>query len=225
LSALGSLVARLIAIGVLAVAFVALTLVISAGVLVGVDHDVAQAMHQAWRPALHPLLQVIAELGGVEVTTLLMLGLCAYLWRTGSAGDAFVAVVFVAVSGFELFYKFNLLHLGPPPTLAQADGPSLSELVMGAGAGNSFPSGHVVRSVVVYGLIGFVVWRLAQARAVRRATVAACAVIVLLVSADRLYLNVHWESDVIGGLILGLIGLLAGTVWLDRPRPVSRPQN
>ena len=35
---------------------------------------------------------------------------------------------------------------------------------------------------------------------------------------DRLYLDVHWESDVIGGLLLGAIALLAGTVWLDRPR-------
>ncbi|TMB47727.1 MAG: phosphatase PAP2 family protein, partial [Chloroflexi bacterium] len=42
--------------------------------------------------------------------------------------------------------------------------------------------------------------------------------IIVLLAFDRLYLDVHWESDVIGGLILGAIGLLAGTVWLDRPR-------
>jgi len=47
--------------------------------------------------------------------------------------------------------------------------------------------------------------------------VGAIAIIVLMVF-DRLYLDVHWESDVIGGLILGSIALLAGTVWLDRPR-------
>jgi membrane-associated phospholipid phosphatase len=35
---------------------------------------------------------------------------------------------------------------------------------------------------------------------------------------DRLYLDVHWESDVIGGLLLGGIGLVSATVWLDRPR-------
>ena len=34
---------------------------------------------------------------------------------------------------------------------------------------------------------------------------------------DRLYLDVHWESDVIGGLLLGAIALVAATVWLDRP--------
>jgi membrane-associated phospholipid phosphatase len=41
--------------------------------------------------------------------------------------------------------------------------------------------------------------------------------IIVLVAFDRLYLDVHWESDVIGGLVLGAIALLAGTVWLDRP--------
>ena len=43
----------------------------------------------------------------------------------------------------------------------------------------------------------------------------------MLVSFDRLYLDVHWESDVIGGLLLGAIALLAGTVWLDRPKKVE----
>jgi membrane-associated phospholipid phosphatase len=43
-------------------------------------------------------------------------------------------------------------------------------------------------------------------------------VVLLLVEAfDRLYLDVHWESDVIGGLLLGAIGFLSATVWLDRP--------
>jgi membrane-associated phospholipid phosphatase len=45
----------------------------------------------------------------------------------------------------------------------------------------------------------------------------AIAIIVLMV-VDRLYLDVHWESDIIGGLLLGGIALLAATVWLDRPR-------
>jgi len=30
---------------------------------------------------------------------------------------------------------------------------------------------------------------------------------------------VHWESDVLGGLLLGAVALLAGSVWLDRPLP------
>ncbi|HUE67148.1 MAG TPA: phosphatase PAP2 family protein [Candidatus Acidoferrum sp.] len=53
----------------------------------------------------------------------------------------------------------------------------------------------------------------------------AAIVIIVLMAFDRLYLDVHWESDVIGGLVLGALALLAGTVWLDRPRRPRRPQN
>jgi len=220
---LSALTQRLLTIGVLAVAFVALTIAISSGALTDFDRGVAQAMHAAWQPSLHPLFQLIAELGGIELTTLLMLGLSSYLWRAGFGRDAFVFVAFAAATAFELFYKFNLVHLAPPRSLAESDGPSLSELLPGTGAGNSFPSGHVVRSVIVYGLIAFVVWRLSTSAAVRRLVLVACIAIVALVCFDRLYLDVHWASDVAGGVILGLIGLLAGTVWLDRPRPA--PEN
>lgn len=218
-----ALASRLIAIGVLAVAFVALTIAISSGTLTGFDRGVAQAMHDAWQPSLHPLFQLIAELGGIELTTLLMLGLSWYLWRGGFGRDAFVFVAFLAATAFELFYKFNLVHLAPPRSLAEADGPSLSELLTGSGVGNSFPSGHVLRAVIVYGLIAFVVWRLSSSSTARRIALIGSIIVVLLISFDRLYLDVHWASDVAGGLILGLIGVLAGTVWLDRPRPA--PQN
>ena len=209
---------RLIAISVLGVAFIALTIAITAGVFASIDMQVAVAMHDAWRPSLHVLFQLIAELGGVELTTILMLGLSVYLWRSGFGSDALVFGVFIAAGAFEIFYKFNLHHPRPPHSLAEADGPSISQVLSGSSAQNSFPSGHMLRTVIVYGLIGFVIHRLSPSRRVRNLAVIGAIAVIVLVAVDRLYLDVHWESDVIGGLILGSIGLLAGTVWLDRPR-------
>jgi len=208
----------LIAISVLGVAFIALTIAITAGVFASIDMQVAVAMHDAWRPSLHVLFQLIAELGSVELTTILMLGLSVYLWRSGFGSDALVFVVFIAAGAFEIFYKFNLHHPRPPHSLAEADGPSISQVLSGSSAQNSFPSGHMLRTVIVYGLIAFVIHRLSPSRRVRNLAVIGAIVAIVLVAVDRLYLDVHWESDVIGGLILGSIGLLAGTVWLDRPR-------
>lgn len=209
---------RLIAISVLGVAFIALTIAITAGVFASIDMQVAVAMHDAWRPSLHVLFQLIAELGGVELTTILMLGLSLYLWRSGFGSDALVFGVFIAAGAFEIFYKFNLHHPRPPHSLAEADGPSISQVLSGSSAQNSFPSGHMLRTVIVYGLIGFVIHRLSPSRRVRNLAVIGAIAVIVLVAVDRLYLDVHWESDVIGGVILGSIGLLAGTVWLDRPR-------
>jgi undecaprenyl-diphosphatase len=208
----------LIAIAVLGVAFIALTIAISAGVLTQLDLQVAQAMHSIQQPALHGLFQAIAELGSVEVTGILMLGLTLYLWRAGFGTDALVFVVFLAAIGFEVFYKFNLHHLSPPAPLRETDGPSLSMVLPGSGAANSFPSGHMLRAVIVFGLIAFVIRRLSTSPRVRALAVAGAIAAVVLLAFDRLYLDVHWESDVVGGLLLGAIALLASTVWLDRPK-------
>jgi len=214
---LSALIPRLFGIAVLGVAFIALTIAITAGAFLGLDHQVAQAMHSVWQPSLHPLFQAIAELGGVELTTVLMLGLLVYLWQGGFGSDALVVLVFFAAEAFELFYKYNLHQPGPPRSIAQADGPSISELVSGSLGGNSFPSGHMMRTVIVYGLLAFVVRRLSPSALARSLAVLAAIGIIVLVAFDRLYLDVHWESDVVGGLILGAIAFVAGTVWLDRP--------
>lgn len=222
---MSALTPRFFGIAILGAAFIALTIAISAGVFTALDLQVAQAMHDAWVPSLHVLFQGIAELGSVEVTFILMAGLTFYLWRAGFGTDALVFLVLLAAQAFEIFYKFNLHHLRPPRSLAEADGPSISQLLSGSSAANSFPSGHMLRTVIVYGLIAFVIHRLSTSARIRAAAIVGAIAIILLVAFDRLYLDVHWESDVIGGLLLGAIALLAGTVWLDRPRRPRRPQN
>ncbi len=197
-------------------------MVVSAGVLAGFDRSVANATHGIWNESLHGLFQGIAELGGLEVTTVLMAALLVYLLWRGFGADALVVLAFAGALVLETLYKIAFYHPGPPHSLSHRDGPSVTDLVAGSALGNSFPSGHMVRAVVVYGLLAFVIHRLSPSRVVRAAVVPLAIVIIVLVAFDRLYLDVHWESDVVGGLLLGAIALLGGTVWLDRPR---KPQN
>src|SRR6266550_1864292 len=225
LPALTPLVPRLFGILFLGIAFIGMTIAVTDGAFSTLDQQVAQAMHDAWQPSLHGLFQAIAELGSLELTTVLMAGLTFYLLRSGFGSDALVFVVFIAAQVFELYYKLNLAHRQPPRSLAEADGPSITQFFAPSGEvlGNSFPSGHVLRAVIVYGLLAFVIRRLATSSRVRTAAAVVAIAVIALLSFDRLYLEVHWESDVIGGLLLGAIALLAGTVWLDRPR--ANPQN
>jgi undecaprenyl-diphosphatase len=216
------LLPRLVAIVLLSVAFVAMTIAITAGTFTSLDHQVAEAMHGLWQESLHTGFQLIAELGGLELTSILMLGLFIYLWRGGFGADALVVAAFVGAVMLELVYKFLFFHPGPPRSLSHRDGPSLTDVLAGNGLGNSFPSGHMVRAVVAWGLLAFVISRLAPSRAVRMLAIPVAIVIISAVALDRLYLDVHWESDVVGGLLLGGIALVAATVWLDRPR---KPEN
>jgi undecaprenyl-diphosphatase len=203
---------------VLSVAFVALTMAITAGWFTTLDLQVAQTMHSIWQESLHVLFQIIAELGGLELTTILMVALLFYLWRGGFGADALVVGAFVGGVALEVLYKSLLYHPGPPHSLSHRDGPSLTDALPAAALGNSFPSGHMVRTVVAYGLLAFVVRRLARSRTVRALAIPVAIAVIVIMVFDRLYLDVHWESDVIGGLLLGAIGLVAATVWLDRPR-------
>jgi len=204
---------------VLAAAYMVLTVVVSLGWLAGPDHDVLTYMSSLWNEQLHPLFQGIALFGGIELTTLLMGGLVAFLLWKGYRADAWVGIAFIAAEIFEIFYKTNLTHPAPPAKIAHSDGPSLSMLFEPAtGAANSFPSGHMLRTVLVYGLLAFVIRRLAPWPWVRALALLLAVVLIVVVAFDRLYLDVHWESDVLGGLLLGAIAMVSATVWLDRPR-------
>ena len=203
----------------LAVGFQVLTVAVSLGWLNTADHDVEQALASAWDPPLHPVFQGIAVLGGVEVTSVVMIGLVIYLWRRGFRAEALVFVAFLAAEALEILYNSNLTHPRPPDSVAHADGPSLSILLEPAtGLHNSFPSGHMVRTVLVYGLLAFVIRRLAPWPWLRNLAVPLAIVLVVVMAFDRLYLEVHWESDVLGGILLGAIALVSATVWLDRPQ-------
>jgi membrane-associated phospholipid phosphatase len=208
-----------VAIAALAVGFQVLTIAVSVGWMDTADHDVEQTMATVWDPPLHPLFQGIALLGGVEVTTIVLIALVIYLWRRFFVADALVFVAFLAAEVFEILYKSNLVHPRPPATVAHADGPSISNLLEpAAGLHNSFPSGHMMRTVLVYGLVAFVLRRLAPWPWVRNLAVPLAIVLIVVMAFDRLYLEVHWESDVLGGILLGAIALVSATVWLDRPQ-------
>jgi undecaprenyl-diphosphatase len=73
----------------------------------------------------------------------------------------------------------------------------------------SFPSGHVIESVLFFGLLPPVLWILTGRRTVFRGGVAALIVGVPLVAASRIALGAHWPSDVIGSAFVGAALLLA----------------
>lgn len=79
--------------------------------------------------------------------------------------------------------------------------------------GYSFPSGHTTSSVVFFGILVYVAWR--QWRNMNAKVIAIGLYIseVGVVGFDRIYLNVHWFSDVLGALFLGAFWV-AFCVWM-----------
>lgn len=70
----------------------------------------------------------------------------------------------------------------------------------------SFPSGHAVTSVIVFGTLAYLIVRLEPTIRMRRWTIAIATFLILLIGLSRVYLGVHYPTDV-------LAGYLAGFVW------------
>ena len=214
---IGARVQRLLAVlGVLSFLFVVLSFSVAAGALRPFDVGVSKTLAAGWIPALQILFQGVALLGGIEATSLVALGIFLFLWRSGYRLGAFSVGAFFGAVVIELAFKKLLRHPGPPVAISHPDGPSLSDLADSSlQLQASFPSGHMTRTVIVYGLLAFIVHRLTPAGLGRRAAVPAVIALIVLMAFDRVYLEVHWASDVVGGLVLGCLGLAVAITWLE----------
>jgi undecaprenyl-diphosphatase len=115
------------------------------------------------------------------------------------------------------------------PTLKRAVGRlrPVVEHPVAVGGGNSFPSGHALSSIIVYGAL-LLVFLPALPRRAHRPVIAALAVLVTLIGFSRLALGVHFLSDVVGAWCLGVawLGVTTYAFELHRRhlgRRVTRP--
>lgn len=75
--------------------------------------------------------------------------------------------------------------------------------------GYSFPSGHALLSMIFYGTAGFFAAHLAPQKWQKRIITTITAIIIFLIGCSRIFLGVHWFSDVVGGWTLGAVCLIA----------------
>ena len=81
----------------------------------------------------------------------------------------------------------------------------LNEII--AETGYSFPSGHATSSVVFFGVLTYFAWKHWNSAKVKALTSGLYVSITAVVGFDRIYLNVHWFSDIVGAFFLGVFWL------------------
>jgi membrane-associated phospholipid phosphatase len=165
----------------------------------------AGAMQVSRTPALTAFLEPYTRLGDLLVASCIVLACCAALWLAQRRSYAlFLVGVTASAALVNAGVKEIVDRTRPPAMLAVVALPHSA----------SFPSGHAVIGLTLGGALAILVM---LEFGVGRGIVPAAALIALgaLLGISRVYLGVHWWSDVLGGWLFALAWLSAwSALWL-----------
>ncbi len=167
--------------------------------------DRLQPRGPAW---LEEMMRDFTALGGVGIFTLLTAMAAGYLLLTGKKRAALDVVLSIA-GGIVLSSLIKAGFDRPRPDLV----PYGSQVYTA-----SFPSGHSMMAAVVYLTLGALFARLRASVRVKAYVLSFSVLLTVLVGISRVYLGVHWPTDVLGGWAMGAAWALLCwlvTLWLQ----------
>jgi membrane-associated phospholipid phosphatase len=167
---------------------------VAVGALRELDRAVLDFVQSVDSPALNLFGSAVGLLGQAEVTGGIALGLAVARLRRRQR-DAWVPLLLALVVAAEVVLKTAVAQPIPPEELSRS-----VELIPFAHVAfaSAFPSGHVARAAFLTGIARVPTW------------LAVSLVALMMVS--RVYLAAHWPSDVLGGLLLGVLVAQVATV-------------
>ena len=171
------------------------------------DRAVSLGVHWIDTPVFDIVMKAFSLVGSFPVIAVAALIVLIWCWRRGDR-DAFAGLLGVIAVNESL--NFALKHVFERPR------PNLFEEVATLHS-YSFPSGHAMAAVSIYGMIAIVLARLTPR--LRISAAIAATTITLLIGLSRIYLGVHWVTDVLAGYAAGATILFGGLLWLEFRRP------
>ena len=168
------------------------------GFVSNLDEKVLNLAVHYYHPHFANWIVWFTSLGGEIVVPMVALVTVLILWYRGKKGFAYAFIFTGAfaeifnLAGKEFFHRIR-------PAVELVNETSYS-----------FPSGHSTLSLAVYGFIAYIVLRLAKKESTKSWSTIALGLFIFFIALSRLYLRVHYFSDVAGGLALGGLSLIAG---------------
>ncbi|MGB3695111.1 MAG: phosphatase PAP2 family protein [Spirulinaceae cyanobacterium] len=167
------------------------------------DTSILLAIQQIHTPLLNKIVIGITTLGDPFILTILSLVFGVFLFWKRKWADA-ITLVITAVGALGLNFLLK--------DLFARERPALWDRIIDVSY-QSFPSGHAMISLVIYGFIGY--WLMRRFEAWRNTIAIVASVLVITIGFTRLYLGVHWPTDIVAGYAAGLVWLLTCIVSLE----------
>ena len=167
------------------------------------DRAISLAVHRLDSPAMDAVMRALTALGSFPAIAAVVAGVSLWCLRRKDKRGAIMLVAVAVVT--------ELLNLALKETFQRVR-PSLFREIATLHS-YSFPSGHAMASAAVYGTVAVLAGKAYPDR--RILFRAGAAILVLLIGISRVYLGVHWFTDVIAGFAAGLFVLLAAAYALE----------
>jgi undecaprenyl-diphosphatase len=171
-----------------------------------------------WGPQwFEELVRDFTALGSTGVLVFLSLAVVGYLLIRGMRHAAWLVTASIS-GGLVLSHLLKWLFDRPRPDLV----PHNTEVFT-----SSFPSGHAMLAAIVYLTLGALLARLHTSRRMKFYLLALAFVLTVIVGMSRVYLGVHWPSDVLAGWTIGAAWSLAWwflALRLQRKGKVEQPR-
>ena len=152
----------------------------------------------------------LTALGSPIVLALVVLSVVGFLLLQGRSHTA-LAVALTCFSGELVDSAMKHAFNRPRPTVV----PALREVWS-----TSFPSGHAMESAIVYLTLGAMLMRVADRRITKVYCLAVAVMLTAIVGVSRIWLGVHYPTDVLGGWMIGFVW--ASICWLATERVEAR---
>ncbi|WP_423798655.1 phosphatase PAP2 family protein [Neobacillus sp. SAB-20_R2A] len=194
-------------------AFALMATLIEAHKIVRFDSTIINSVQGLESPALTAIMKFFTFIGSTKIVVILSILIIYFLYKV--LHHRLELILFIAViAGTPIINSIlkSIFHRARP------EFHRLIEI-----GGYSFPSGHAMNAFSVYGILAFLLWRHIATRTGRTLLIIFSIIMILMIGISRIYLGVHYPSDIIGGYFASGFWMTT-TIWFFQWYVERQPQ-
>jgi undecaprenyl-diphosphatase len=185
-----------------AIGFGLLALFVSDKKIANFDNRISEYIHSLSSPLLTSIMKFFTFIGSGSVIAIIMIIAIIFLYVVLKHRSELVLLVGVVIGSALLNLVLKVIFHRARPTINRL----IEE------SGYSFPSGHSMAAFTLYGILTFLLWKHISSYIGRSFIIIFDILMITMISVSRIYLGVHYPSDILGGFLISGTWLIL-TIW------------